>query len=55
MSVMRPEGSVGHEWKVTDIRVVARCEAWLNVVDYLWRVSLGPYARSTRLVLFRHA
>jgi hypothetical protein len=41
--------------KRTDARTVAWCLVWSNVVDYLWRVSLGLYVGSTRVVPFRHA
>jgi hypothetical protein len=40
--------------KRIDTRVVARCQVWLNVASYLWRVSLGPGVRSTRVLPFRH-
>jgi hypothetical protein len=36
MSAMRSEGFVGHEWEVDRCLAVARCQAWLNVVRYLW-------------------
>jgi hypothetical protein len=41
--------------KWTSTRAVPRCQAWLNATDYLWRVSLGPGAGSTQVVLFQHA
>jgi hypothetical protein len=40
--------------KRTDTYVVARCQVWLNAVDYLWWVSLGLGTGSTRVVPFRH-
>jgi hypothetical protein len=36
--------------KRTGARAVARCQTWLNAVDYLWWVILGQDTRSTRLV-----
>jgi hypothetical protein len=35
-------------------RAMARSQAWLNAVSYLWRVSLGSSVGSTRVVPFRH-
>jgi hypothetical protein len=52
---MQPEVLVGHEWEVNRHCVVARCQTWLNVISYLWRFSLGPGVRSTRVVPFQHA
>lgn len=55
MSAMGPEVLVGYEWEVDRRCIVARCHVWLNVVDYLWRVSLGSSAGFIRVVPFRHA
>jgi hypothetical protein len=52
---MQFEVLVGHEWEANRRRVVARFQTWLNVVGYLWRVSLVPGPRFTRVVHFRHA
>jgi hypothetical protein len=54
MSVIGPEVLVGHEWEADRRYTVARCQAWLNAVGYLWRVSLGSGTGSTRVVSFRH-
>jgi hypothetical protein len=42
MSDIRPEVLVGHEWEAYWRCAMPRCEAWLNVIVYLWRVNLGP-------------
>jgi hypothetical protein len=50
--------------KQNGARAMARCQAWLNVVDYLWWVSLGPGTRPVEWfpsdtpglpIKFRHA
>jgi hypothetical protein len=54
MSAMRPEGSVSHEWEADRC---PRCDSVLGVVNaagHLWRISLWPGTRSTRVVPFRH-
>jgi hypothetical protein len=65
MSAMQPEVLAGHEWEADWRHAMARCQTWLNVVGYLWRVSLGLSAgihssgslltRSTSPVRFHHA
>jgi hypothetical protein len=55
INASQSEVLIGHEWEADRHRVVARCQALLNAIDYLWRVSLGPVTRSTRVVPFRHA
>jgi hypothetical protein len=52
---MRPEVLVGHEREADRHHAVARCQAWLNAVGYLWRVSLGLGAGSTLVVPYEHA
>jgi hypothetical protein len=44
-----------HEWEADRRPAVARCQAWLNAVGYLWQVSLGLGKGFTRVVPFRHA
>jgi hypothetical protein len=45
---------VGDEWEADRRRAVAQRQTWLSVVGYLRIVSLGPGARSTRVVPFQH-
>jgi hypothetical protein len=40
--------------KCTSARAMARCQAWLNTIDYLWQANLGLNAGSTRVVPLRH-
>jgi hypothetical protein len=50
MSVMRPEGSIGYEWK-TDLH--PRCgsvQDVVNTTNHLWPISLRP---DVRVVPFR--
>jgi hypothetical protein len=46
-------GVMSGKW--TDARVVARCQAWLNVVSYFWWVSLGSDAGYTQVIPSQHA
>jgi hypothetical protein len=52
MSAMKPEVLVGHEREADQRHAVGRCQTWLSAVSYLWRVSMRPDARSTRLFPF---
>jgi hypothetical protein len=55
INVLQSEVLIGHEWEADRRRDVARCQALLNAIGYLLRVSLGLGTRSTRVVPFRHA
>jgi hypothetical protein len=50
MSVMQPEGFVGHEWEADRCSCRGSVSHMVNVASYLRRVSLGPSAGSTRVV-----
>jgi hypothetical protein len=55
MSVMWPEGFVGNKWEVYPRPRCGSMPGEVNAANYLWRVSLGPGAGSTRVVPFQHA
>jgi hypothetical protein len=55
MSVMQPEGSVGHEVEADRHPHCSSVPGVVNAVSHLWQVSLRPGAGSTRVVPFRHA
>jgi hypothetical protein len=52
MSAMRLDGSVGHEWEADRRPRCGSVPGVVNAAWYLWRVSLGPGARSNRVVPF---
>jgi hypothetical protein len=41
MSVMQPEGSVGHEWEADRRSRCGSVPGVVNVASHLWRVSQG--------------
>jgi hypothetical protein len=55
MSVMRPEGFIGHVWEANRCPRCISVLGMVNVTRYLRRASLGPGAGSTRMVFLRHA
>jgi hypothetical protein len=55
MSAMRPEGSVGHEWKADRHPRCGSVPGAVNATSHLWWVSSVPDAGSNQVVPFRHA
>jgi hypothetical protein len=52
MSVMRPKGSICHEWDANRRPRCGSVRRTVNAVSYLWRVNPGSGAGSTRVVPF---
>jgi hypothetical protein len=54
MSIIRPEGPVGHDWEA-DLRPrYGSVPGVINAVSHLWWVSLRLGAGSTRVAPFKH-
>jgi hypothetical protein len=55
MSVLQPEGLIGHEWKADRRLCRGSVPSVVNASGHLCRVSLGPREGSTRVISLRFA